>query len=555
MDLEEGKAIAFFVMCKVNSDVQLDVPLENTAKLIVDSSVAYNEYGTITMKNTYNDSYQNNGGTTDEGINSDGNRVISSSVTITPTKSVVPGIRKTAKAYIETGRTGTDMIDITDANKKNSIQPQTTVKWEVELLNDGTIPIKEYQITDTVDYPFHIVTKSDAEKLKITDSQYKTFYIEIKEYDKDSKTYKTIKTVDLSEQVWNQIGTNLVQSFTLQILESQGLTIPVGGKAVLTVYTKNDDFANAIYSNEAVFTPTVDNNAKFDANSVKTGELVKDSTGNYVGVKASDSVYALGDYGSFSWKTIEEKADSSNHGVGYDANNNYIEIDDVNTDRMVVYSNNIENVSKNDFHDMVITDLMPYKGDTGVINQNARGSDFAVTYEGNLHVLVKNSESDTYPTELKLGSDYTIKYSSKKSFTNEEMRGELGSEWHNEWQEGDKSFCIVMSNAFVLQPGQVLTMQYEGKIAAGARLNQIAWNSFGYRYNAKNASAEKYTELRAEPPKVGVKILFDDNEYVLPSTGGSGTHGYVIGGAVIMLLATILYTYKNRHKPERRTLP
>ncbi|MDO4842950.1 MAG: LPXTG cell wall anchor domain-containing protein, partial [Phoenicibacter congonensis] len=43
--------------------------------------------------------------------------------------------------------------------------------------------------------------------------------------------------------------------------------------------------------------------------------------------------------------------------------------------------------------------------------------------------------------------------------------------------------------------------------------------------------------------------------YVLPSTGGSGTTRYVIGGVALMLLATFLYTYKNRHKPERRTLP
>ena len=46
-----------------------------------------------------------------------------------------------------------------------------------------------------------------------------------------------------------------------------------------------------------------------------------------------------------------------------------------------------------------------------------------------------------------------------------------------------------------------------------------------------------------------------DEKYVLPSTGGSGTTRYFIGGAALMLLATFLYAYKNRHKPERRTLP
>ena len=658
--LEKGKAITFFAMCKVDPNVTLDVPLENTAKLIVDSNVEYKEYGEIKMKDTIDDGYQNNGGTTDEGINSDGKRVISSSVSIMPTKAVVPGIKKTAKAYIATGKKGKDIVEITDANKKNNIQPQATVKWEVELLNDGTIPIKEYTVKDEVDSPFYILRKMDAEDLEITDD--KVFYIEIK----DSYN-NTIKTKDLSETVWNQIGTNKQQSITLNINDPD-LIIPVGGKAVFTVYTKNDDYANAIYNNDAVFTPTVDNNARFDANSVRTGELVSDSTGRYTGVKASDSVYALGDYGSFSWKTIEEKANATNHGVGYDSQNNYISIDDENSDKKVVYSNNIENVSKNDFHDMVITDLMPYKGDTGVLNQNDRGSQFTVEYLGNMKIYLKANESDQNPVELVEGQDYTIKYSSKVSFTDEEMRGNLGDEWHDNWKNGDKSFCIVMNrDSFKLEPGKILTTQYEGLISENANPGEIAWNSFGYRYNAKNTNAQQYTELRAEPPKVGLKIqnkptiekevvdgdgntqkynehkkftfaiyegenitgtplttfeicqggsiklnslknngvgilqkghkytvtetntngytfvgvgskgetLNSTNKYTftyttdndftivfrnryesyrLPSTGGTGTTGYLAGGAALMCLAALLYGYQLRRKRERGTM-
>lgn len=500
MDIGKNQGITFFVMCKVSPDVELDVPLENTAKLIVDSDVEYKEYGTIKMQGTTDDGYQNNGGTTDEGINSDGNRVISSSVSIMPTKVVVPGIKKTAKAYIETGKTGKDMIDITDSNRKNNIQPQATIKWEIELLNDGTVPIKEYMIKDEVDSPFYILRKSDAQELQITDSQYKVFHLEIKD-----QWNNTVKEKDLSETVWSQIGNNKKQSVTLNINDSD-LIIPVGGKAVFTVYTKNDDFANAIYNNNAVFTPTVDNNAKFDANSVTNGELVSDSNGTYIGVKASDSVYALGDYGSFSWKTVEEKADSDNYGVGYDASRNYISIDDDTSDKKVVYSNNIENVSKNDFRNMVITDLMPYEGDTGVLNQNDRGSQFTVKYTGNMEIFIKSSESDTNPKKLTEGTDYTVKFSSKSSFTDNEMRGILGEEWHDTWQDGDKAFSVIMSDSFKLEPGQIMTMKYEGEASEDANPGSIAWNSFGYSYNARNATASSDLELRAEPPKVGLKI-------------------------------------------------
>lgn len=661
MNLEKGKAISFFVLCKVDPSVVLNTPLKNTAKLIVDSNVAYEEYGEIKMKGTKDDGWQNNGGTTDEGINSDGKRVISSSVSIMPTKAVVPGIKKTAKEYIPLDKTGDDKVDITDANRKNNIHSQTTVKWEIQLINDGTVPINEYTITDKVDSPFYILRRQDAEKLKIIDSKYKVFHIEIKD-----SSDNTIKTKDLSETVWNQIGTSKQQSITLNINDTD-LIIPVGGKAVFTVYTKNDNYANAIYNNDAVFTPTVDNNARFDANSVKTGELVSDSTGRYTGVKASDSVYALGDYGSFSWKTIEEKANATNHGVGYDSQNNYISIDDENSDKKVVYSNNVENVSKNDFHDMVITDLMPYRGDTGVLNQNDRGSQFTVEYLGNMKIYLKENESDQNPVELVKDQDYTIKYSSKVSFTDEEMRGNLGDEWHDNWENGDKSFCIVMNrDSFKLEPGKILTTQYEGLISGDANPGEIAWNSFGYRYNAKNTNALQYTELRAEPPKVGLKIqnkptiekevvdgngntqkydehkkftfaIYEGEEitgtplttfeicqggsiklnslknngvailqkghkytvtetdtngytfvgvgskgetlnstnkytftyttdndftivfrnryesYRLPSTGGTGTTGYLAGGAALMCLAALLYGYQLRRKRERGT--
>lgn len=661
MNIGKNQGITFWVMCKVCPDVKLDVPLENTAKLIVDSDVEYKEYGTIKMKGTTDDGYQNNGDTTDEGINSDGKRVISSSVSIMPTKVVVPGIKKTAKAYIEIGKTGKDINDITDANKKNNIQPQATVKWEIELLNDGTVPIREYTIKDEVDSPFYILRQSDAEELQITDNQYKVFHLEIK----DAKN-NTVKEKDLSSDVWNQIGNNKQQSVTLNINDSD-LVIPVGGKAVFTVYTKNNDFANAIYNNDAVFTPTVDNNARFDASNVKNGELVSDSNGTYTGVKASDSVYALGDYGSFSWKTVEEKADSSNNGIGYDSSKNYISIDDETSDKKVTYSNNIENVSKNDFRDLVVTDLMPYEGDTGVLNQNNRGSQFTVKYDGNMVLYLKNSESDTNPTQLVEGTDYTVKFSAKSSFTDDEMRGILGNEWHDTWQDGDKSFCVIMNSEFKLQPGQVLTMQYDGEAEGDANPGEIAWNSFGYRYNARNATASQDLELRAEPPKVGLKIqnkptiekevvdgsgnslsydaskkftfaiyegntttgtplttfeicqggsiklstlknnglavlqkghqytvtetdtngytfvgvgkkgetLSADNAYTftystdqdftilfrnryesyeLPSTGGVGTTGYLVGGATLMCLAALLYGYQMRRKRERGTM-
>ncbi len=484
--LAKGKALSFFIMCKVDSNVDIDKSLTNTAKLIVDKTVEYKEYGCVTMKGTGHDDKQNNGDA-NEVIDKENTREISSSVTIKPTKSIVPGITKTAIGYIGTGQAESTMTEFKDENKKNSISPQSTIKWEIELINDGTVPITEYSITDTVDTPFHILTQSEAEgTLKITSP----FRLQIGDND----------PVDLSNKVWSTVTDDEKQRFTVSIGPDNNLTIPVGGKAILTVYTKNDTFSTGIYKNEAIFTPVVQEDVKFDGDSVVDGELVKDSSGKYTGVKASDSVYALGDYGSFSWKSITEKNDETNYGVGYESHN-YITIDG-ETSKDVIYTNNIENVSKNPFRNLVIMDLMPYEGDTGVLNQNERGSQFSVTFSNNLKIYDKSSESDLNPTEVR---GYNVYFSSETSFTDDEMQGKLDiSVWHDTWQNGDKSFCVVLPEDYSLNTSHILTLQYEGIIGEDASPGEIAWNSFGYCYKAQIDSIGKV--LRAEPPKVGVMI-------------------------------------------------
>ncbi len=85
----------------------------------------------------------------------------------------------------------------------------------------------------------------------------------------------------------------------------------------------------------------------------------------------------------------------------------------------------------------------------------------------------------------------------------------------------------------------------------------------GYEFVIVDSDTKKYPmcvpdEFNGTRLSSGQTVYFPntkDVKYELPSTGGSGTTRYVIGGAVLMLLAVFLYTYKNRHKPERRTLP
>ena len=499
VDLQPNKMITFFVLCKVNDDVTENDLITNTAKLYVDENVQYGAYGKIKTKGTADDAYQNNGDSQDEGV-TDGERVISSSVTVIPKDSIIPGIKKEAKGYVVSGKTIAFMTDITSDNKKNNIMPNSTVKWEITLYNGGTIPVEDYTVSDSVESPFHIMTQSEANDLGITSDElikkHKVFLLEV--YDSNKSC---IKTVDLSSKVWNQIkdGTDneYSTSFSVDITQDMGATIPVGGYAKLTVYTNCVEQTFTIYENTATFSPK----ESFDGTDVTTGQVVEDETGKVTGVKASDSVYAMGEYGSFSWKTIAEQADPTNNAVGYDTTNNYIIIDDEDTNKRVVYTNNIENVSKHAYEKLTIVDLMPLPGDTGVLNQSeTRDSKFTVGYNGELSLTVKDSSGNV--KTLTEGTDYYIKFSSKTSFSEDDLNnGESDASWHDTWSDGDKSFRIVMSESFQLQPNETLTMQYEGLIGDDAQPGQIAWNSFGYAYDVQGAS-----RLRAEPPKVGVKI-------------------------------------------------
>ena len=499
VNIEAGKNLSFFVLCKVNDDVSENDLITNTAKLYVDEDVEYGAYGKIKTKGTADDAYQNNGDSQDEGV-TDGERVISSSVTVIPKNSIIPGIKKEATGYVASGKTIDSMTAITSENKKTNIMPNSTVKWEVTLYNDGTVPVEDYTISDSVESPFHIMTQSEANDIGITDSasilKNKVFVLEVY----DSKK-NLLKTVDLSSTIWNQIkdGTDneYSDSFSVDITQSMGASIPAGGYAKLTVYTNCVQQTFTIYENTATFSPK----ENFDGTDVTTGQVVEDETGKVTGVKASDSVYAMGDYGSFSWKTIAEEDDPTNNAVGYDTSNNYIVIDKEDTNKKVVYTNNIENVSSHDYECLTIVDLMPFVGDTGVLNQSqTRDSEFTVGYNGELTLTVKDSSGNV--RTLTEGTDYYIKFSSKTSFSEDDLKnGESDSSWHDTWSDGDKSFRIVMSSEFKLLSNETLTMQYEGLIGNDAQPGQIAWNSFGYAYDVTGAS-----RLRAEPPKVGVKI-------------------------------------------------
>ena len=168
--LAGGCSISFLMMCKITSATN-DKPITNTASLYVDEDVTYKDYEEIETIKTPYDANQNNGSSQDEGTEN-GERIISSSVTITPEEVIVPGIAKTAVSYIPTA--STTETALTD---DSVIIPQAAVKWEITLYNGGTTDLSGYTVEDTVTASYaHLITEDEAATKGITSAYVITIY-------------------------------------------------------------------------------------------------------------------------------------------------------------------------------------------------------------------------------------------------------------------------------------------------------------------------------------------------------------------------------------------
>ena len=476
--LEKGQYFIFTVVCETNDQMVAEVPMTNTAKLIVDQDVNYKDYEEIKTMKTPVDANQNNGSSRDEGIQN-GKRVISSEVTITPINQIIPGITKNAVGYIKAGESQLKAI-----NTNDNIIPESAVKWLVTLYNDGVQEMSDYTVQDIVTNPFHLITKDEAGRLHtgVIQQAYKyTIY---------NAAGGQIYTEDITESVWNIIQDQKLNKFEFAFHDSK-YNIPAGGYATLELYTENENHTQyQIYTNTATIIPV----QEFNANGVKSGhgELVKNDLGEYIGVKASASVNALGEYGTVSWKTITEDGNSSNTASGSD-DRNYITVD---KNVGVIYRNHIKNVSTKKLQNIVMIDMLPGLNDTGVVNQqDRRDSEFTVSFAEGLDIYKVDANNN------KTSVGYTVRYSSKTSFTEDEFKGNLDTaKWHDQWQPTDKSFAVKLDEE--INPQDTLIYEYKGKLEKDAAPGLIAWNSFGYRYQAEG----KTDGIIAEPPKVGVKI-------------------------------------------------
>ncbi len=327
---------------------------------------------------------------------------------------IIPGIKKSVSA-----------------DAKNGVGEEETVTWTIEITNDGTIPMINYTITDTIDAPYQIsgdvyLTIYDAEGHEVAkvlgdnsdDSSVLPFLTITRDGKEFEYTYCRSSLKGLTQLTengscgelttpssdytaisclvsgsWHTVGGSSAifsfeitktadgDVFTLN-LQDWCFAIPVGGKLELTIDTLPSEPAETgIYYNEATVTPT---QAYRDA-AVTSGQAVstEDSETDHQYVSSSDYVVVTGGYSTSSQKWIQSNEDGTKIANSEMDNSNdvrYIVLDaETETFR---YTLEASNSRSSPMENLVVVDVLPEVGDYAPFTKQntatARYSEFQV---------------------------------------------------------------------------------------------------------------------------------------------------------------------------------
>jgi len=151
----------------------------------------------------------------------------------------------------------------------------------------------------------------------------------------------------------------------------------------------------------------------------------------------------------------------------------------------VDYKLTVTNESNIPVKDIVIVDVLPNQGDTGVIDSASRGSDWSTVL------------TDAVPPIPNVSIEYSIS-------NNVKMETGVWSSTPPADITSVTALRFTLHTAQNLEPGMSTSIIWSMKAPVGTPTTKIAWNSFGYKAKQANNGADI---LAAEPPKVGVNIV------------------------------------------------
>lgn len=460
---------------------------------------------------------------------------------------IAPGITKKLAAKIDQKGNVT--------NKPLSAAPTDTLRWNVIAQNNGTLPIIDYTLSDTMPAPYEFtgwvnyriktsasatgyVAQINVFKIDETDKEgiYKITYYK-GDGNSAHQNEATLQVNDdpLTISLWfyanNGNGYQYYNDATADIrltrdAETQATTLwvhfsdpcmclPEGGVATLTLDTKQDaSWRNTVYTNSCNITPMVqpwDTNAVNQGNATTQTPPFGDKPQERSSVRNSAPVTVAFGYTTSSQKSVEQVGNATNKATSDDTKN-YIVLPDAGAEfRYNLEVRNADPTNVNQMHSMdelILIDSLPQPGDHTVFQpDDPRYSAFKVSLAEKYDPVVTITDKEDKVTTLNK-DQYTLEFSEKTTFTGDDWDGT------SEWSDSPTN---ARSLRLKLREPQTDPSQEEALMPSGCKIalsftckvddpkaaaGQIAWNSFGYHYKMNGASSSQ----EAAPLKVGVML-------------------------------------------------
>jgi hypothetical protein len=442
-------------------------------------------------------------------------------------KTIIPGIKK------ETTKSNWGTAD--------------TVPWTIEATNDGGNAMVDYTLSDVMMKPYQFTGKVSY---KLEDgagnvlADYDLFEFQNRSPDDDTVTLlnlqdKTTVTLDVGG-VYDRLNTSSIGPVLVSIrrdqsgneeltlrFPSQSALIPAGGKATLSLQTKNlgSVFENKNYVNRCYITPT----QEFSTSSVSRGNCVSyDINGDNVeetfpSVVSEAQISVNYGYSTAAEKRVTELADKTNTHSSNDTTNYILLPEQESVFRYdMTVTNNGSTTSgdqNNAMSKFVLLDNLPEVGDhTTFYEDYPRYSEFQVDFAKkdklDFQVSIKNGtttttlRSDQYTFQFSKDTDLDYEGDKKKIWNGDALSA--GDGWYTLDELDDDTLqqmrtlrVVINDPSETLMPkGAVITVSFSAEADSGSipAYSKIAWNNFGYLYTVGSKT------LRAAPLKVGVKM-------------------------------------------------
>ncbi|MDL2257800.1 DUF11 domain-containing protein [Eubacteriales bacterium OttesenSCG-928-K08] len=230
--------------------------------------------------------------------------------------------------------------------------------------------------------------------------------------------------------------------------------------------------------------------------------------GQIIGAKVTAPVTIGGIFASVAQKSVTS-SDGERTAVGNSVDNS---LQLKNASEEFSYELKVTNRGEVVFSNMVLIDRLPMINDVGAVNvQSDRGSDFAVSFAENPDVKIEWSANGSNVWNVVPGA--TIQYknvAAGQAFSTNDWSTVAGiaTGW-SATPQANSNALRVDTNGFALPINATLRITFNAKVANPSTLKagQIAWNSYGYRYQVPDSSQPGGTRMiAAEPAKVGVQL-------------------------------------------------